>query len=74
MQVSTDIQTLIMNMQNNKDILEVMIMSKKYIKFFDDNFDNYSSWSDLVNALVTKFNISAEYADKLIDKYISCDY
>lgn len=49
-------------------------MSKKYIKFFDDNFDNYSAWSDLVNALVTKFNISADYADKLIDKYINCDY
>lgn len=51
----------------------MMKISEKYEKFLDEIFDKYDSWSEIVTALVEKFKISADYADKLVMRYIGYD-
>lgn len=46
-------------------------MLKKYIEFLDIEFDRTESWSELIQKLIKKFHITANYADKIIDAYIA---
>jgi hypothetical protein len=45
-------------------------LAKKYVKFLDEYFDKVESWSELVTIISEKFNVSVDYADKVIDAYI----